>query len=349
MMALVTGATGLLGVHVVRALLMAGYKVRALVRPTSKRENLYDLPVEFVVGDVLVYDDNLRNACRGCQFVFHGAAYFAYAGKSSAELSQTAVDGTKNVILACADQKVGRLIVTSSSVVFGFSTSPGVEIDENARVLTQENDPPYVAAKTEQHLTALSLSKRLGVEIVIACPTIILGESNSSLGPSNGLIVSYLNDPTRSTFPGGCNIVGAEDVARGHLLLAERGEAGESYLLGSTNLAWRDIHSEISALAGCPGPHLQLNHTLAYIAASFDELRSSVMNQTPLTTRAQATMVGRYYWYSNQKARALGFAPKPAKRILLETFSWLVTTSHVSRETRATLKLSPDVFRFRRE
>jgi dihydroflavonol-4-reductase len=348
MKVLVTGATGLLGAHLVRTLVAAGYEVRALVRPFSSRDDLAGLPVEFVVGDVLECDDNLRRACAGCKLVFHAAAYFAYTGRSPAELSATAVEGTKNILSACAERKVDRVIVTSSSIVFGYASSPNAPIDEHAPVAIPADEPPYVAAKTEQHLAALSLSNSLGIEIVLACPTIILGSTNAALGPSNGIVASYLNDPTRSTFAGGCNLVGVEDVCNGHLILAERGKAGESYLLGGGNMTWRDIHSEISALAGLPGPHLELGHTLAYLAASFDELRSALAQRPPLSTRVQATMVGRYYWYSDEKARALGYAPKPAKEVLLETLSWLVTSRHISREIRATLKLSPDIFAFRR-
>jgi dihydroflavonol-4-reductase len=348
MKVLVTGATGLLGVHLVRALLTAGYEVRALVRPSSSRQNLDGLPVEFAVGDVLVCDDNLRSACAGCKLVFHAAAYFAYAGRSPAELSATAVEGTKNILSACAGQTVDRVIITSSSIVFGYATAADIVMDEHAPVAMQANESPYVTAKTEQHLAALALSKSLGVEVVLACPTIILGPANTPLGPSNGILVSYLSDPTRSTFAGGCNLVGAEDVSNAHLMLAERGQAGESYLLGGSNITWHDIHSEISTLAGLSGPHLELGHTLAYLAASLDELRSAFIKRPPLSTRIQAAMIGRYYWYSDEKARALGYAPKPAKTVLLETMSWIVTSPHISRETRATLKLSPDIFRFRR-
>jgi dihydroflavonol-4-reductase len=348
MKVLVTGATGLLGVHLVRALLAARYEVRALVRPSSSRDNLDGLPVELVAGDVLTCDDNLRNACTGCKFVFHAAAYFAYAGRSPAELSVTAVEGTKNILLACAGQMVDRVIITSSSIVFGYATTADMVVDEHAPIALQANEPPYVVAKTEQHIAALSLSKSLGIEVILACPTIILGPASAPLGPSNGIIVSYLSDPTRSTFAGGCNLVGAEDVSNGHIILAERGKAGESYLLGGSNIEWRDIHSEISTLAGLPGPHLELSHTLAYLAASFDEIRSAFMKRPPLSTRIQAAMIGRYYWYADQKARALGYAPMPAKAVLLETMSWLVTSPHINRETRATLKLSPEIFRFRR-
>jgi dihydroflavonol-4-reductase len=170
-----------------------------------------------------------------------------------------------------------------------------------------------------------------------------------SLGPSNGLIASYLGDHFHCTFPGGCNIVAAEDVAAGHVILGEKGESRGSYLLGSTNLTWREIHSHISRLVGFPEPKLELNHTLAYLAATIDELRSHFANTNSVSTRTQATMIGRYYWYSSEKARALGFAPKPGSTVLLETLSWLVASKHIGRETRTRLRLAPEIYKYRRQ
>ena len=102
-----------------------------------------------------------------------------------------------------------------------------------------------------------------------------MGRRAASLGPSNGLIAAYLADPFRCTFPGGCNLVSARDVAAGHLLIAEHGTSGESYLLGSQNMTWRQIHTSIAELAGVAPPRMSLNYSLAYLAAAADELRAA--------------------------------------------------------------------------
>lgn len=346
MKALVTGAAGLIGAHIVQALVHAGHHVRALVRPTSRRGALEDLPVEWVVADLLLPGEPLDAAFEGCDIVFHTAAQFAYHGISQADLLATALTGTETVLRACARADVRCAVVTSSSVVYGFSND-ATERDESAAITARSDDTPYGVAKLAQHRSALQLGKRLGLDVRLACPAMTLGPTSSTLGPSNGAILAYLADPFGCTFPGGCNLVSARDVADGHLRIAESGSAGEAYLLGSQNLAWRDIHTAIADLAGIAAPRMELNHTLAFLAATGEEIRAAIHGTSPMSTRQQASMVGRYYWYSHAKTATLGYAPTPARETLIETISWLAASPHVSRELRARLRLSDEIYHFR--
>jgi len=346
MRALVTGASGLIGLHLVRVLAERGHHVRALVREASRCDALAGLEATCVVADILGADADLDAACADRDIVFHTAAHFAYTGFSPATLHETAVTGTENLLRACARTHVPRIVVTSTSVVFGYSNAPST-LDESAGVASGTAEPSYVAAKIAQHRRALELADSLKLEILLACPTMTLGPTTSRLGPSNGLIVAYLADPFACTFPGGCNIVAAHAVAIGHLLIAEHGTAGESYLLGAENLTWPQIHTAIAELAGVAPPRVELNRTLSYLAATAEELRAALGGRSPLTTREQASMAGRYYWYSHAKAAALGYAPAPARHALIETTSWLAASPHISREIRTGMHLAPEVYRFR--
>jgi dihydroflavonol-4-reductase len=346
MKALVTGAAGLIGAHLVRTLLDRDWQVRALVRETSRRESLADLPVEFAIADILRAGPDLDMACADCDVVFHGAAHFAYAGVDAATLHATAVDGTENTLVACARMGVPRVIVTSSSVVFGHRKA-ALCTGESGGLPGGDEQPPYVAAKVAQHRRALELGAAMKLDVRLACPTMTLGPTAARLGPSNGLIVAYLADPLGCTFPGGCNLVAARDVASGHVLIAEQGVAGESYLLGSENLTWQQIHTAVAELAGVAPPRLELSQTLAFLAATAEELRATIGGRAPLSTREQAAMAGRYYWYSHHKAAALGYAPAPARAALIETISWLAASAHISREVRSRMRLAADIYRFR--
>ena len=102
MHALVTGSNGLLGNHIVRALLKEGHRVRAMVRPTSNKKALDGLDVELVYGDVRNAED-LRAAADGCDTIFHTAAVFAYWNFSEEEMNQTAREGARNVVDAAKD------------------------------------------------------------------------------------------------------------------------------------------------------------------------------------------------------------------------------------------------------
>jgi len=112
-------------------------------------------------------------------------------------------------------------------------------------------------------------------------------------------------------------------------------------LLGSENLEWREIHRLISKLCGVAGPHVHTNHTSAFLAAAVCEALSRLTGAKPLTTRTQAKMVGRYYWYSHDRAAAeLGYRPRPAERALADAITWLVASPHISPYLRTTLRLN---------
>ncbi|HEY2620563.1 MAG TPA: NAD-dependent epimerase/dehydratase family protein [Acetobacteraceae bacterium] len=341
-----TGAAGLIGAHIVHALVGAGHEVRCLVRRTSRRGPLDGLPVTWFVADLLHADQELDTACAECDVVFHTAALFAYGVVKPTLLHGTAVAGTEALLRACARQGVRRAVVTSSSVVFGHRTD-AASIDETAILIRGDGEPPYVAAKIAQHQRSVKLGENLKLDVRFACPTMTVGPTSARLGPSNGMIVAYLADPFRSTYPGGCNIVSARDVAAGHLLIAARGTAGESYLLGSENLAWQQIHGMIAELTGVAPPRVELNHASAFLAATAEEIRAAMSGCPALSTREQAAMVGRRYWYSHAKAAALGYAPSPARDALIETISWLAASPHITREVRARMHLSADIYRFR--
>lgn len=345
MKVLVTGANGLIGANLVRELLKSGYQVRAMVRPSSDVQYLQGLDIETVYGDVL-QAESLISAATDCELIFHTAALFTYWDMSFSGLESLAVDGTLNVIDAAAMTGVSRVMLTSSSVVLGASDRPLLRNESDE--LDHEESTPYVISKTLQEQRAFEHAAAKGVDLIALCPTMSVGPYGYRLGPSNGLIVAYLQDNTRATFPGGCNIVSVRDVARGHIIAAEKGAAGERYLLGSENLSWSAIHKIISELCGLGGPLWQTNHTVSYLAASWLELVGRLTRTSPLTTRAQARMVGRYYWYDHARIGELGYQPVPARQALAEAIAWLAASPHISRKLRSSMRLSGEVYMARK-
>jgi dihydroflavonol-4-reductase len=343
MKVLVTGANGLIGANLVRELLARGAAVRALVRESSDLTALAGLDLEIHRADVSHHPEAVLQALSGCELAFHTAMHFSYERRRAGELAAAATQGTENLLRAAAAAGVRRVVLTSSSVVFGHRVEPLV-LDESAPPAAAEGEGSYVSAKIRQDALAFALGASLGLEVVAACPTVSVGPHATALGPSNGMIVAYLADPFRLTYPGGCNLVSTADVAAGHWLAAQRGEPGQHYILGSENLTWTALHRLIAELAGVDPPRVELNHGLSYLAAAAEELRARIAGRSALSNREQATMVGRYYWYSHDKAAALGYRPRPARQALAEALSWLVKSPHVSRELRAGLRLHDDVY-----
>jgi dihydroflavonol-4-reductase len=341
MRALVTGASGFIGSNLVRELLAQGHEVRALVRPTSDLRGLAGLPVEQVTGDVLD-PGSLRAAAEGREVLFHAAAIFAYWGHSDESLRTVSIDGARNAVEAAALTGVRRVVLTSSSVALGSSTRT-VPRDETAELPDDEPAPAYFHAKAAQERAALERGRALGVEVVAACPTIVVGPHDYRRVPSTAILLDYLRDPWRATFPGGCNAVHVGDVARGHLLLAERGRPGERYLLGSENLEWSLLHRIVGELSGVGGPLVTVNRTASLLASVAAEAVARLTGGRPLVTRAQARTVGRFYWYSHAKAAALGYRPRPAREALASALAWLLKSPHMTRELRLRLQPSAEV------
>lgn len=340
MKALVTGANGLIGSNLVRKLLEHGHRTRAFVRPTSDLRSLEGVDAELVYGDVL-NADSLIQAARGCDVMFHAAAIFSYSHDQK-ELDAIAETGTINAVEAAHAAGVKRIVLTSSSVVFGSSRSP-VVLDERRR--SPESDPaPYIVSKLRQEQAGFGRAAELGVDMLAACPAISVGPHDYGLSESNAIIVSYLKDPLKSTWPGGCNIVAVEDVALGHILIAKHGQPGESYLLGSENLTWSAIHRIVSEMCGVDGPLIKANHTTCYLSATAYELMSLITGKKPRATRTQAKMVGRYYWYSHNRAATLGYHPMPARQAIARAASWLAQSEHISSSQRNAMQLSSEVY-----
>ena len=344
MRALVTGASGFIGSHLSRALKNRGFNVKGLVRSSSDLRNLENINIELVYGDILI-PDALDAVMAGCDLVFHAASPFTYWGISEEELFDVTVSGARNVIEAAHRQGVGRVVLTSSSVVAGSRRNPHViGHDETFDI---RDEPVYVRAKAKQERIAFDLGSSLGIEIVAVRPTLTVGGPDYRLSESNRILVNYLKDPLKATWIGGCNIVGIDDVVEGHILLAEKGISGRHYVLGSENLEWKSVHRLVSELIGLPGPWITAWETSAFLASAVYEFASRFTGKQPLSSQDQARMVGRYYWYEHKKASTLGYAPMSARESLVRALSWLVTSPHVPSDVRAQMRLSREIYAIR--
>lgn len=332
----VTGVTGMIGGAVARCFEECGHTVRGIARTSSVTAGL---PFDVAFAAM---DDGaaLRAALADCEIVVHCAAVYAYGTQNHAEVSSVNVDGTRVLMEAAKDAGVRRVVITSSSVTAGSSVAGAVH-DEH-RSIGHEYSPPYFLSKVRQERAALQMAGE-DLEVVIACPTVVMGGPSSRLVPSNAIVLRYLLDFFRSTFPGGCNVVSLDDVAQAHLILAEEGVPGERYLVGSENLSWKTLHSLIADLAGVAGPRFEIPTAAAYLTSAAAEAWSRFAETEPLSTREEALTIGRFYWYSHDKIAALGYTPKPARAAVASALAWLLTSPQLPRWVREGMRPMPEV------
>ena len=238
---LVTGADGFIGSHLVEALIAAGYQVRAFVLynsfnswgwlDTFPKETLKE--IEIYPGDVR--DSNgVRKAVARMDLVFHLAALIGipFSYHSPDLYIDTNVKGTLNVLQACRDHGVGRVVVTSTSEVYG--TAQYVPIDEKHPLQGQS---PYSATKIGADKIAESFQLSFSLPVIIARPFNTYGPRQSARAVIPTIITQVLAGnrriklgslhPTRDL-----NYV--EDTCRGFLALAECDQAvGKTVNIGS--------------------------------------------------------------------------------------------------------------------
>jgi dihydroflavonol-4-reductase len=336
----VTGATGLVGGQVARAALAAGHDVVAITRDRGPDLMTGAGQVTRRVA-ALTDGEGLREALADVDGLVHCAAVYAYGSARAAEVDRVNTEGTATLLEAAARAGVERAVVTSSSVTRGSSLGPMRRTERDR--LGDEPAPAYYASKVAQEEEALDVSRRHGIPVVLALPTVVLGGPFRRLGPSNAIVLRYLLDPTRSTFPGGCNVVDARDVGAGHVTLLESGSAGERYLLGGEDLTWRALHSLVAELAGLPGPFAELTADSAWAVAAATEWWAVVTERDPLSTKEEASTIGRCYWYSSAKAQELGYAARPAREAVAASLAWLAVSPELPRWVREGLRLHRDV------
>ncbi|MFQ5984285.1 MAG: hopanoid-associated sugar epimerase [Alphaproteobacteria bacterium] len=322
MTTLVTGASGFVGSAVVRRLLAAGHRVRALVRRGSDRRNIDGLAVEAAIGDV-TDRKSLDQAMVGCTALFHVAADYRLWVPRPHEIYETNVAGTRNVMLAAAEAGVTRIVYTSSVATLGFNPD-GSPADEDTPVTIDDMIGHYKRSKFLAEAEVRGLVEEGGLPAVIVNPSTPVGPRDIKPTPSGRMVVEAAAGRMPAYVDTGLNLVHVDDVADGHLLAFERGGPGERYILGGQNMTLREILASIARLIGRSPPRIRLSHVVvlpaAYAAEAWVRLRG---RGEPLVNVDSVRMARKRMFYSADKARReLGFDPRPAAEALCDAVDW---------------------------
>jgi dihydroflavonol-4-reductase len=320
--ALVTGASGFLGWHVVQVLRQRGIPVRALVR---KPQAVKDLDAEVVPGD-LRDASSVERAMAGCGLVFHVAADYRLWVRDPSEMFRSNVDGTRNVMDAARQAGVERVVYTSTVGCIGFVK--GGLGDENSAVTFSDMAGPYKQSKYQAEQVALEYA-RGGLPVVIVNPTTPVGEHDVKPTPTGKTIVDFLRGAMPAYIDTGLNVVDARETAEGHWLACERGRVGERYILGSENLTLRQIFETLSAISGRPAPRTRIPWLVAWLAGVISTGLANLTGKEPRVPIAAVQMARKKMWVTHAKAeRELGFRPSPAGVALRRAADWFQSNGY---------------------
>ena len=319
-LSLVTGATGLVGSAVVRALLQAGHRVRVLVRTTSNRRNLVDLSVEISEGS-LEDTQSLACAVEGCRFVYHVAADYRIWVPDPATMFRANVQGTRDLLTAALKAGVERVVYTSSVATLGLI--PGASADETTPSSAGDMIGPYKRSKFEAEEVARELAQDHGLPVVIVNPSTPVGPGDIKPTPTGRLILEAARGQMPAFVDTGLNIVHVDDVAAGHLAAAEKGRIGERYILGGENMSLAEILAEVSRAVGRRPPRLRVPHMMLFPVAFGAELAARITGREPFVTLDGVRMSRKKMYFTSDKAsRELGYKPRLAREAIADAVAW---------------------------
>lgn len=326
MRALITGATGLIGAHLVRVLLERQVRVRIFRRQSSPLEGLSGLDIEHAVGS-LDDPESLRQAMRDVSQVYHLAGSFETGANARASLQQVLVEGTRAVGEAAGAAGVRRLVLCSSSITlpFGPKEAPAHEDApdpfEGRAIPYQGALLAYYQARLEQEAVGQALNTA-GLETVTVNPDFVLGPWD--IKPASGAILLQVAKlPWIPAYPpGGKCFIHARDCALGHVGAMEHGIPGTRYLLGDHNLSYGEALTVMARVVGRPRPGWPLPKAILPFATGIEGwLAGWLPEGAALSSRLEPAFIGRYR--SPERARsALGLGSTPFERTVEETWAW---------------------------
>ena len=301
---LLTGANGFIGIRLAEELSSGGHTVRCLVRSPDKFRPLSGLNgVTPVIGD-LGSVHILEAAARGCDTVFHLAAFAKPWSKDKSLPFRINVTGTENVLKAAHKAGVKRFVFTSSAAVIG--PSPGIDpIDEEyPRSVPFFNEYEETKAAAEELVKSYS---RDGMECVIVNPTRVYGPGPVNESNSVTRMISMYSRGRWRIIPGDGTCVGnyvlVDDVVRGHIQAALKGKAGHRYILGGDNITFNQFFETLADLTGKRRWLIRFPVSLMTVVARVMEWQAGITGIAPLITAPWVKKYLNHWSLSSRKAR----------------------------------------------
>lgn len=312
MKALVTGANGFTGSHLVKALLQRGDTVVGLVRQSSNLSRLKDCPIQLVYGEI-TDREALQTATQGVDTIFHTAAYVELGIVDAATMEQVNVEGTRTVLEVAKQAGMTKMVYCSTIGIFG--DTQGQTIDETFKRTQTGFSSAYDRTKylaqqlVDQYAAA-------GLPVVSVMPSGIFGADDPHFGP---VIQTFLRGNLK-VWAGGDRITGivhVDDLVEGMILAAERATPGSYYILSAGDLTTREMFEILSRETGIPAPAELPPVLVRFVGNILDPLGRLFSWQPPLSRERVHYLYDRCVRVDATKAKQeLGWTPRSLEMTL---------------------------------
>lgn len=317
MRAAVTGGSGVVGAAVVRHLVEGGHEMRALARSRQASEKLEYLGAQPVSGD-LADQDAIHSLVEGCHWVFHVAGVNELCSQRPEWMREINVEGTRAVMKACVEADVSRMIHTSSAVTIG----------EEKGTVGRENSPhrgwylsQYERSKAEAERVVFA--ERGDLDVVVVNPSSVQGPGRAT--GTGRIVLDAVAGRLPFLIDSHFSLIDIDDCARGHLLAAERGVAGERYLLSGATLTMRQAMELLNRVLGRHEMPRFIRPWALQVLGTVLEGVYRVAHKRPPLCRESARVMRFGHRYDGSKATTeLGLEYTPVEETLRRTVEWFV-------------------------
>ncbi|HEX5690732.1 MAG TPA: NAD-dependent epimerase/dehydratase family protein, partial [Roseiflexaceae bacterium] len=251
---------------------------------------------------------------------FHVAAIAAYWRSRRGQVYHANVEGTRLVMAACLRAGVRRVVHTSSVAAVGVPPR-GIIADETLPFDKHSATLTYPDSKHRAEAEVRAAVAR-GLDAVIVNPASVFGAGDHYLNTGR-IVLEYGRGRIPVVPPGGMCVVDVDAVAAGHLLAAERGRAGERYILGGENLSHRQIAATIAEVAGVRAPQIVLPRLVLGPSSIVADAFNRISPWQPLITGEQIWLSGIDFYFDSGKAvRELGYPLLPFRAAIEKAYRW---------------------------
>jgi dihydroflavonol-4-reductase len=332
MRVLVTGSTGFVGFHVVKALKKGGHTVVALVRSAEKAQQLYEkhgiVLDHLVVGSVT--DVNIvRDALHGCDAVVHAAAITPMQASSEQDLFATNVDGVKNVIGAACELGIGNTVYVSSITAI-FNTDPA-RMSADAPVARSKHAYGLSKAQAEEYVRSLQAQ---GKAVKTVYPGGIIGPDDPGMSATLMSLVYRMTQGFRIT-SGGTQQIDVRDLAAFIVALIENNEKKPArYITAGHYIAWEDFADLLEEISGTTLPRSKISGFFLRLVGHYYDIKRLFK---PVASPVTAEMM-RYatQWPNVANApemKAMGVSLRPLRETFGDTLRWMGENKLLDRKS----------------
>lgn len=293
-MILVTGATGLVGSHLLQALLAQNQLITATYNSTKPT---FDHPlVKWIQLDILDIVE-VELAMQNIKQVYHCAATVSFNPKEKLLLQQNNIEGTANIVNACLNAKVEKLVHTSSVAALG-RIRKNEAINETMNWSEETSNSEYGKTK---YLAEMEVWRGVGEGLQAVCvnPTIILGNSNWNSGSTAIFKSAYDEFPWFTN--GNSGFVDVVDVAKAMILLMASDCSGERFIISGYNLPYKDVFCTIAKHFNKKLPSKEVTPFLAAMVWRWEAIKSLFTGKQPLLTKETAHTAQAIVHFDNSK------------------------------------------------